>query len=220
MLCPLRKRAWKDEGSFDCEVAWLKGSFEMTDEMSEIFHQPVTGGKKNLAIDFESEKFLSTKNHPSKGVIVEGNESHPPMTGGSLVSQKEAAPIVLRMGLSSVILWFGFNQIFNAPYWVGWLPSWHHHLMIAPSSLVISNGIFEVILGGLLLLGIFTRISAIILAAHILSIALNLGYTDVAIRDFGLAIMAVAVFLNGEDTACIGKKIKNIFSRKRLRTIL
>ena len=132
------------------------------------------------------------------------------------------APVLLRIGLSLVFLWFGFNQFFNPEMFLGYVPQQvamlmypfmqSHHLLLVYSAeqaslrLIMFNGIFEVILGMLLLLGLFTRITAGLLALHLLSIAVSLGYNDVMIRDGGLMIALVSIVLHGPDQWCLGKK--------------
>ena len=64
------------------------------------------------------------------------------------------------------------------------------------------NGTLEIVLGSLLLLGLFTRLCAFILALHLGGIMISLGYNDIAIRDFGLSLATFAVFLHGPDRLC------------------
>ena len=44
------------------------------------------------------------------------------------------------------------------------------------------------------------------IALHVLGIAIGIGYNDIAIRDYALAIASFAVFLNGADKYCLDKK--------------
>ena len=113
------------------------------------------------------------------------------------------APIVLRYAVCFVILWFGINQLINPNYFLGYVPSW---VPLSANLLIMINGIFEVVFGGLLLMGLFTRFSALILSLHMLVIAIGLGYNDIAIRDVGLALAAFAVFLNGKDKWCFDSR--------------
>jgi len=137
---------------------------------------------------------------------------------------KKYSNSILRISLAFVMLWFGINQILNPDYFIGYLPEWlmghsvesmHHHMMLMHTiipdnayTLLFLNGIFEIIFGSLLLLGIFTRFSSLVLMLHILSIAFNLGYNDTAIRDLGLVAGYIVVFLNGTDIFCLDNKLK------------
>ncbi len=120
---------------------------------------------------------------------------------------KRYAPAVLRIGIAILMLWFGLTNIFNPEMLVGYMPDWAISLIpIAPTTFMIFNGIVEVILGAALLVGFFTQISAFIIVLHILIIAIGVGYSDVAIRDYVLAISALSVCLNGSDAWCLDSK--------------
>ncbi len=119
---------------------------------------------------------------------------------------KEYAPLIARLSISLVFLWFGFNEIINTEVWVTWLPQFAYNLPIAPTTLVLINGTFEIIFGGLLLAGLFTRITAFLLFIHLLGIAFSVGYNDVAIRDLGLSLVTLSIFLSGPDRWCLEKK--------------
>ncbi len=121
---------------------------------------------------------------------------------------KDHSAILLRYSVALLFLWFGLNQLFNAEAWVAWLPSWTEQLPIEPVSLIIFNGFLETILGLFLAIGLFTRFSALILSLHLLGITFSLGYNDIAIRDFFLALATLAVALQGSDKLCYDKKFR------------
>jgi uncharacterized membrane protein YphA (DoxX/SURF4 family) len=139
---------------------------------------------------------------------------------------KEYAPIVLRLGLSLVFLWFGLTQLINPESFFGYIPDWitphsvemihehpfqsAHNLPLTPHIIIMANGAFETLFGLLLLVGLFTRISSLLLAAHLFFIMIGLGYNDIAVRDFGLVVATIAIFLLGPDKWCFDKKIRNI----------
>jgi len=64
--------------------------------------------------------------------------------------------------------------------------------------------------GVLLLLGIYTRIVSFFLAIHLFVISFSLGFNDLGVRDFGLAIATLVVFFNGVDDFCLDKKFRKI----------
>ena len=115
-----------------------------------------------------------------------------------------AAP-VLRYGIGLLLLWFGLTNTFSPHTLIGYLPPWAPTFGLAPLTLMVINGIAEIILAALLLLGIFTRIAALLAALHMAGIAIMLGYNDIGVRDAALAISAFAVFLNGSDMLCVRK---------------
>lgn len=136
---------------------------------------------------------------------------------------KQYAPILLRIGLSIVFLWFGIHQIINPESFLGYVPAlfdthpntmMHEHplqslhtLPITPHILIMGNGFFETILGILLITGIFIRVVALLLSLHLVGIMVSLGYNDIAVRDFGLFLATLSVALHGPDQWCLGNKI-------------
>jgi uncharacterized membrane protein YphA (DoxX/SURF4 family) len=103
---------------------------------------------------------------------------------------------LLRLGIASIFLWFGFSQIFDGIKWVSMVPDWAVNLIhLPPAMIVLANGAFEIILASLLAMGFFVRIISIILALHLMPIALSFGLEATGIRDGGLVIAAFALGL-------------------------
>lgn len=120
------------------------------------------------------------------------------------ISKQKISLHILRLGLASVFLWFGFSQLIDTLSWVDIVPDWAVDLLhIPPAMIVMANGVFEVVLGGLIALGFFVRISAFVLALHLLVISIDFGFTATGVRDFGLAVAAIGLSLiytkNSED---------------------
>ena len=120
---------------------------------------------------------------------------------------EDYSPIILRIGISLVFLWFGLTNIFTPDNLVVYLPEFAFSLSIQPTTIMLINGIFETIFGFLLLIGLFTRTSSFLLTIHLLIIALSLGYNDITIRDLGLAIATFAIFIHGKDKWCLDNKL-------------
>jgi len=117
---------------------------------------------------------------------------------------KNFAPVVVRVGLSLVFLWFGTEQLLHTDAWVGLIPDWITSFSgISAEALVRFNGVFEIVFGFSLLMGYFTRVAALLLALHMLHITFTVGYNSVGIRDFGLSMAAISVFLYGIDIWCL-----------------
>ena len=116
------------------------------------------------------------------------------------------SPNILRIGVSLVFLWFGINQVLDPDYFISYLPDFILNFS-NPANFVIFNGIFEVIFGILLLLGLFTRLVSIILTLHLFGVIFSLGYNEISVRDFGLMISSFVVFLNGKDSWCLDRKL-------------
>lgn len=115
-------------------------------------------------------------------------------------SRKVFAPAILRYSVAAIFLWFGGQQILHTDAWTYLIPdALTSFLHISASTLVFSNGIVEVVLAALLVVGIGTRVVSLILAVHLLNILPMVGYSATAVRDFGLAMAALVVFINGAD---------------------
>jgi len=122
-----------------------------------------------------------------------------------------AAPLVARIALALVFLYFGFSQLRDPSSFVGWLPAEAALLPISGAKFVLLNGVFEVLFGSLLLLGIYTRLSAALLGLHLLGIAVSMGFTQTGVRDLGLAFATIAVALHGPSRYSLDA----FFTRKR-----
>ena len=118
------------------------------------------------------------------------------------------SPSVLRISMAMVILWFGFQQLFNASAWIAYIPDSAVALThLSALGLVYINGLFELVFGTALLFGFQTRFAALLLGLHLLDIMYVVGYGEIGVRDFGLAFGTLAVFMAGPDPLCIqGRK--------------
>ncbi len=111
---------------------------------------------------------------------------------------KEAAPAVLRIGLALVFLWFGFTQLGDTGMWEQLIPTSITGMTgLSAATLVTFNGAFEVVFGLCLLFGFFTRVSSLLLALHMISITMAVGFNAIGVRDFGLSMAAIALFMMG-----------------------
>jgi uncharacterized membrane protein YphA (DoxX/SURF4 family) len=113
---------------------------------------------------------------------------------------QQYSPVILRVGIAVVFLWFGAQQLLHPGAWIGFIPK----MLVSVTGLskelfVAFNGSFEIVFGLCLLLGYYTRTTALLLALHMLDITLVVGYSATGVRDFGLSIAAIAVFMYGAD---------------------
>jgi uncharacterized membrane protein YphA (DoxX/SURF4 family) len=121
------------------------------------------------------------------------------------------APIVLRIGMSIVVLWFSVQQFLHAGVWTAYVPDSAVVLLhMSAVTLVYMNATLELILGVLLVFGWQTRIVALVLALHLFDIMYVVGYGEIGVRDFGLAIATLVVSMNGSDILCVQHKRKSI----------
>ncbi len=123
-----------------------------------------------------------------------------------MVNLEKYSKPVLRISMCIVFLYFGFQQITSPVEWTGFVPDYALVFGMSAKTVVIMNALLELSLGTLLVLGLFTRFSALILSWHLFGIAFTLGFNDLGIRDLGLALATLVVFLNGADAFCLDKK--------------
>ncbi|MCX6719238.1 MAG: DoxX family protein [Candidatus Taylorbacteria bacterium] len=131
---------------------------------------------------------------------------------------RNIAPIILRIGISLVIIWFGAQQLLDASLWVSYLPDWAHALPVSQIGLVHINGWFEVLAGLSLLAGFYTRIAAFLIALHLLEITYTVGYGQIGVRDFGLTIALISVFFYGADKWSLDRLFDGSILRSNIHT--
>lgn len=113
---------------------------------------------------------------------------------------KNFAPALLRLGLAMVFIWFGANQLLDQTMWVKLIPEQIVSMTgLSPEAIVIANGVFEILMAVLLSFGIWIRLVAILLSVHLLMIIGDLGLTAIGVRDVGLLLAMLSVFLYGSD---------------------
>lgn len=115
-------------------------------------------------------------------------------------------PILLRVGLCLVFLWFGSNQLMHPENWVRIVPAWAASIFGSAETTVHINGYVEIILSLILLAGIQVRVVAFILGLHLIGIASTFGLSPTGVRDWGLCLASFSVFLNGADAWCLDRK--------------
>lgn len=123
--------------------------------------------------------------------------------------------ILLRTALAFVFLWFGFSQISDAALWTSYVPTWTSAIASA-GTMVYLNGIFEILAGSMLALGIFPRYVGALLGLHLIIISSSLGLTAIGVRDFGLGFATLALAFLGNDRFTVGYKPEVTDSAKKM----
>jgi uncharacterized membrane protein YphA (DoxX/SURF4 family) len=106
---------------------------------------------------------------------------------------KNFSPILIRIVIAAVFIWFGLQQLGDPSSWFGFLPTWATTLPISQTDFIYLNGCFELLLGTSLLFGFYARTCALFLGLHLLGITYTVGYGAIGVRDFGLALTAISI---------------------------
>lgn len=102
--------------------------------------------------------------------------------------------LILRVGLGLVFLYAGTASLQDPTSWIGFVPQFVSLIMPREVFLML-HAIFELALGIGLIAGIRTHVLSILAFFSLLSILILFGIDDVTFRDFGLAAMALALFV-------------------------
>lgn len=125
---------------------------------------------------------------------------------------KASAPVITRHAIGIPFLFIGIDQLIRPEFWYSYFPTWFVERMGSTASAVLYNGIFDVAIGILLIMGLFTRIVAAIASLHLMAVVITLGYNDISIRDLGLLVVALSVLCYGPDS----RSLDYVFARKSL----
>ncbi len=115
------------------------------------------------------------------------------------IDLKKYAPLVARLGIGFVFIWFGWSGITNPQMWMSLVPAWTGTFASA-HTLVLLHGWFELIFGILLFAGFWIRITSALLFINLFHTLFLVGYGAILIRDIGLCALTLTVFLWGEDS--------------------
>lgn len=101
---------------------------------------------------------------------------------------------IYRFALGFVFLVFGIWQIIQPSYWTSYLPLWTKNFN--QEILMRINGFFDFFVGLGLILGFYPLIFSALAILHLIGVIFTLGiFNDIAIRDIGLLILAIGIFL-------------------------
>ncbi len=112
---------------------------------------------------------------------------------------KDLACVVLRVSLGLVFLYFSISQLNSPSEWSSFVPGFLTNFGLSANNFVVFNGFIELVFGIFLIIGLYTRFSALVMSLHLFGIAFSIGFNPLGIRDFGLAFSTLALFLFGPD---------------------
>ncbi len=115
--------------------------------------------------------------------------------------------LLLRLGVGGVFFSFGIYKLVLPLIWVGWIPGWMMPILPMSNNLfVYILGIIEVIVGAMTIIGYHARIAAIFAGLQLLVIIASFGFSDIMIRDAGLLLASISIFLLGAGRYSIDKR--------------
>lgn len=119
------------------------------------------------------------------------------------------APIFLRVGIGSVFFLFGIDKFIHLQLWMAYMPVWlTPYLPMSIEMFMYIQGVIEAVLGMFLIIGFWSRTSAFFCALLLAGIVFTLGYNEIAIRDFGLLLGALALSLREQERWSIDALLK------------
>ena len=119
-----------------------------------------------------------------------------------------AGMVLLRLGTGVVFLWFGVAQLRDPDFGAAYLPEFVYTIgerlgiIDFDRLFTVVHGAVEVALASALIVGLFTRAAALLLALQLAVIVVTvylLAGPAIAIRDFGVMIATLVVAMNGPD---------------------
>lgn len=114
------------------------------------------------------------------------------------MQSQNAAKWTLIIGLAFVFGYFGIDKFINPDIWIGWMPTWLEGLLGFTRQQWLSiTGATEIFFALLLLIPHrrIQQAGSILVALHLVAIFTQTGWNDIAIRDIGLLMSSVALFL-------------------------
>lgn len=109
-------------------------------------------------------------------------------------------PLLLRVGLAFVFIFAGVAALSNPSNWIGYIPAWVSNTLPFPAEIFLKiHASADILIGVLLLLGLWIRWVALAGALFLLSIVIFYGVDEVTFRDIGLigALLSI-VFMKDE----------------------
>lgn len=112
------------------------------------------------------------------------------------MQRTNVAKWLLILALSFVFASFGIDKFLHPIIWMGWLPTWMNGLAGLPvESWLKLIGASEILLAFMVLIPLrsIQRIGVMLMILQLLGILTQVGWNDVAVRDIGIMISAIAL---------------------------
>ncbi len=116
---------------------------------------------------------------------------------------------ILRVGIAITFLWIGVLILKDPVGWSGYIQPWAANLIPVPlTQVMLVTAFFDIVVGVLFLVDIFTWIAALAALFHIATVLIVSGINQVTIRDVGLFAASLALFADTIPSNLIPKFLK------------
>ena len=107
------------------------------------------------------------------------------------------ARTTLIIALAGVFLYFGIDKFLQPLVWIGWIPQWMDGLMLPNSTWLRVFGAVEIVLGAMLLVphAMLRKLACSVIILHLIAVLTQVGINDIGVRDAGLTLAAVSLWL-------------------------
>lgn len=107
------------------------------------------------------------------------------------------ALLVLRIGLGITFVWIGTLIVQEPESWAGLIRTeLTGFIPMDPATMMLETGIFDIIIGLMLIFGIWLWIAGLLAGLHMLIVVATIYVSDVTARDFGIMAASFAVMLS------------------------
>lgn len=106
-----------------------------------------------------------------------------------MLNYRAIAGLLLRVSLGGLFLYFGLQALLEPNVALSYIPSYVDFL--ATNTFITIWGVIEIIIGLMLVLGVFTKWAAFAAAALLVPIIISLGLNEVAYRDIVILFAAL-----------------------------
>lgn len=125
------------------------------------------------------------------------------------MKKEDVGRLLLRIGLGGVFFIFGLNKILDPVSAKGWVPPWLSTILpISVVTFIYILSIAEIIIGLLVLVGLYARASAAIASILLLSIILSWGLNEIMLRDAGIMFLALGITMLGPGNWSLDQKLR------------
>lgn len=113
---------------------------------------------------------------------------------------------ILRVGLAITFLWIGI-LIFRDPLSWGsllnpWVLNW---LPMSTQQVMIETAIFDITIGFLLLIDVWTWLAALLATLHLMLVLTVVGINEITVRDLGLMAGSLAILFDSVPVSLINR---------------